>query len=107
MVAAGTMALGPLAKAGVNLETTTPPGYSKPLTLYIREGKILGAWGVGNKGNRDASALCVTRLFPAPLTGAGTYCAGGAQSAEERPALCRAHDGGRQTPLPYGPTLFG
>ena len=57
VVAGITMALAASAHAGVNLETTTQPGYVKPLTLYVRDGHIYGAWAVGNKGNRDASAF--------------------------------------------------
>ena len=43
--------------AGVNLEPTTPPGYSRPLTLFVSNGHILGAWAVGNKGNQAASSF--------------------------------------------------
>lgn len=55
MVAGATMALGASALAGVNLANDAkPPGYSQPLTVYQRDGKIYAAWAVGSNGSQDA-----------------------------------------------------
>jgi hypothetical protein len=52
------MALGASAQAGVNLANDAkPPGYSKALTVYQRDGKIYAAWAVGSNGSRDAGAF--------------------------------------------------
>ena len=60
LVSLVTMALGASALAGVNLANdANPPRYSQPLTLYVRDGKIFGAFAVGNKGKSDASAFQV------------------------------------------------
>lgn len=53
-----TMALGASAHAGVNLANNAkPPGYSQPLTVYQRNGKIYAAWAVGSNGSLNAGAF--------------------------------------------------
>ena len=53
-----TIALGASAQAGVNLANDAkPPGYSQPLTVYQRDGKIYAAWAVGSNGSLNAGAF--------------------------------------------------
>jgi hypothetical protein len=42
-------------QSGVNLEPTSPPNYTRPLNLFMSNGKIVGAWAVRNRGTRNSS----------------------------------------------------
>jgi hypothetical protein len=55
VVVAFSLVLAASAQAGVNLIPSVPPGYSAPLTLYVENNKILGAWAVANSGNVTAA----------------------------------------------------
>lgn len=73
--------VGATAQAGVNLVPSNPPGYSAPLTLYVSNNKIYGAWAVRDSGSSSASAFQAgfyvngTRVFAATMNN-GLYAGG-------------------------------
>ena len=55
LLVAFMLIVGTAAQAGVNLVPANPPGYSAPLSLYLSNNKIMGAWSVRNSGSNYAS----------------------------------------------------